>query len=59
VPILGVLPDRRLSELRKELALLQKTVGRAFLDPEDREMAEVSDSQGVGGSDAQSAIPER
>jgi hypothetical protein len=35
--------------LRQELALLHRSAERFFTDPEDLAMAEVSDSQGVGG----------
>jgi DNA-binding winged helix-turn-helix (wHTH) protein len=38
-----------------ELSLLHKTTERSFPEAEDRALAEVGDSQGVGGTDAQLA----
>jgi len=48
--LMRVLPEQRREPLRRELELLQKSVERGFNDQIDREMAEVSDNQGVGGS---------
>jgi uncharacterized membrane protein len=42
-------PERRAAPLRQELALLQRSAARAFAEPEDQALAEVSDPQGVGG----------
>ncbi len=44
------LPPERTELLRKELTLLKRTAERFFPEPEDRALADVSDSQGVGGS---------
>jgi uncharacterized membrane protein len=44
-----VLPSERTELLRGELALLQRSAGRFFQDPEDQALADVSDLQGVGG----------
>jgi uncharacterized membrane protein len=43
------LPEGRGVLLRKELELLHRSAARCFVEPEDRILAEVSDSQGVGG----------
>ncbi len=44
------LPEARVTLLRQELALLQRTSERLFAEPEDRILAGVSDFQGVGGN---------
>jgi uncharacterized membrane protein len=44
------LPEVRAEPLRLELTLLTKSAERYFLEAEDREFAEVSDAQGVGGA---------
>lgn len=51
--LIQVLPKQRLSVLHDELSLLHKTATRSFTEPEDRALAEVSDFQGVGGSNEQ------
>jgi uncharacterized membrane protein len=43
------LPDERVPLLRQELKLLHRSAQRFFTEPEDQALAEVSDSQGVGG----------
>jgi uncharacterized membrane protein len=43
------LTEGRAALLRRELALLQRAGERAFPEPEDRALADVSDSQGMGG----------
>jgi len=48
--LIRVLPESRRAPLRQELQLLQKSVERDFDDQMDRDMAEISDNQGVGGS---------
>ena len=48
--MIRVLPEGRRAPLHRELQLLQKSVERDFDDQMDRDMAEVSDNQGVGGS---------
>jgi uncharacterized membrane protein len=45
------LPESRRSLLRQELQLLHRSVERSFPEPDDRTLAEVGDSQGVGGTD--------
>jgi uncharacterized membrane protein len=47
--LIQVLPEARASVLRRELELLHRTSQRSFPEPEDQALAEVSDSQGVGG----------
>ena len=48
--LIAVLPEARTPALRQELALLHSAVERAYLEAEDRQRAEISDSQGIGGS---------
>jgi uncharacterized membrane protein len=47
--LIETLPEERLPPLRRELKLLHRAADRFFADPEERALAEVSDSQGVGG----------
>jgi uncharacterized membrane protein len=47
--LVAALPQERRSPLREELRLLQRSLERAFTDPEDRARAERADSQGLGG----------
>jgi hypothetical protein len=47
--LIETLPPERAPLLRLELTLLHRSAERFFADPEDRALAEVSDSQGVGG----------
>jgi uncharacterized membrane protein len=47
--LIQTLPEGRGVLLRKELELLNRSAARFFTEPEDRALAEVSDSQGVGG----------
>jgi uncharacterized membrane protein len=48
--LMASLPPERTPLLRRELTLLQRTVERAFRDPEDRARADAGDLQGVGGA---------
>jgi uncharacterized membrane protein len=48
--LIEVLPATREPALRRELTLVQKSVGRDYADGEDRETAETCDRQGMGGS---------
>jgi len=48
--LIRTLPEERAAPLLRELKLLKKSVERYFQDPEDRALADVSDSQGVGGA---------
>lgn len=47
--LIQTLPDNRAALLRQELKLLNRSAERCFKEPEDRALAEVSDSQGMGG----------
>jgi uncharacterized membrane protein len=47
--LIQTLPEERVTLLRQELALLDRSAKRCFSEPEDRALAEVSDFQGVGG----------
>jgi uncharacterized membrane protein len=46
--LIQTLPEQRVPLLRQELSLLQRSAERFFPEPEDRALADVSDSQGVG-----------
>jgi uncharacterized membrane protein len=48
--LVRVVPAERSGVLRKELALLQRTIDRGFADPEDRIIAGVGDMQGFGSA---------
>ena len=48
--LIKTLPEQRAPALREELKKLKKTTERLFQEPEDRALADVSDSQGVGGA---------
>jgi uncharacterized membrane protein len=48
--LIATLPPTRVALLRGELSLLQRLAERFFPEPEDRALADVSDSQGVGGA---------
>ena len=48
--LIEALSAERAEPLRQELKVLKKSAERFFQDPEDRALANVSDSQGVGGS---------
>jgi uncharacterized membrane protein len=48
--LIRTLPEERLPPLRRELKVLKKTAERSFQQPEDLAMADVSDSQGMGGT---------
>jgi uncharacterized membrane protein len=47
--LIQTLPEERTALLRQELVLLHRSAERFFTEPEDRMLAEISDSQGVGG----------
>ena len=47
--IMRVLPEHRHAELRRELELLDRTIDQSFAFPEDRALARIGDSQGLGG----------
>jgi uncharacterized membrane protein len=46
--LVQVVPAERSGALRKEMALLRRTIDRGFADPEDRILAGVGDLQGFG-----------
>lgn len=50
--LIQTLPEERAELLKRELRLLQRSAERFFPEPEDRELADISDSQGVGGKHA-------
>lgn len=47
--LIRTLPEERTALLGKELDSLHRSAERFFTDAEDRALAEISDSQGVGG----------
>jgi uncharacterized membrane protein len=49
--LIETLPEQRTAPLIRELNLLDAVAKRAFPDPDDQELAEGSDLQGMGGSD--------
>lgn len=53
--LIQTLPQERAAVLRQELSLLNRSAERFFAEPEDRALADVSDSQGVGGKQRRSA----
>ena len=55
--LIQTLPESRAPPLHQELRLLHRSAERFFTEPEDRALAEVSDSQGVGGKNGR-AQPE-
>ena len=46
--LIRTLPRDRVPLLQRELSLLHRSAERFFVEPEDRALAEISDSQGVG-----------
>jgi uncharacterized membrane protein len=48
--LIETLPESRHSALRQQLVLLDRDVERGFINPEDRMLACVADSQGLGGA---------
>jgi uncharacterized membrane protein len=48
--LISVLPPERAALLQEQLDLLHAAVEKAFIDPRDRALADVADSQGLGGS---------
>jgi uncharacterized membrane protein len=47
------LPEGRAALLRQELKVLERSAERFFAEPEDRALADIGDSQGVGGKRGQ------
>jgi uncharacterized membrane protein len=56
--LIATLPPERTEMLRQELKVLRKSAPRYFQEPEDLALAEVSDSQGVGGAHNSRPRPE-
>jgi len=52
--LIETLPETRTALLKLELSLLHRSAERFFTEPEDRALAEVGDSQGVGGTSGSS-----
>jgi uncharacterized membrane protein len=52
--LMQTLPQERAGLLRQELLLLHRSAERFFPEPEDRALANISDFQGVGGTQARS-----
>jgi uncharacterized membrane protein len=48
--LVKAVPEERAVRLHQELRILKQSAQRFFQDPEDRALADVSDSQGVGGA---------
>ena len=48
--LVSVLPEHRHAALRRQLDLLDRTVEKTYLFPEDLALARVGDSQGLGGA---------
>ena len=46
--LIQTLPEQRAARLRQELSLLRRSAERLFPEPEDRELADVSDFKGMG-----------
>jgi uncharacterized membrane protein len=54
--LIQTLPESRRQLLRQELTLLRRSAERFFAEPEDRALADVSDFQGVGGSQGHAKV---
>lgn len=50
--LIQMVPQERAVLLKQELRLLHRSAERFFAEPEDRNLASVSDSQGIGGKHA-------
>jgi uncharacterized membrane protein len=50
--LIKTLPEERGEPLRQELKILKKSAERFFQEPEDRALADIGDTQGVGGTHA-------
>ena len=57
--LIQTLPEERAGLLRQELQLLHRSAERFFTEPEDRVLAEASDSQGVGESPSETHRQQR
>ena len=47
--LIQTLPEERCPRLRQELSLLHRSAERFFKEPEDRALADISDTQGMSG----------
>jgi uncharacterized membrane protein len=56
--LIQILPPARDKALRQALDVLKRSTARSFLEPEDRAMAAISDSQGMGGRAGETALTE-
>jgi hypothetical protein len=56
--LMHTLPPSRHAELRQQLELLDRVVDAHYAFPEDRAMARLPDSQGLGGALGVQAAPE-
>ena len=54
--LIETLPKRRHAALRQELMLLDREVERCFIHAEDRALARVGDSQGLGGASGRESL---
>jgi uncharacterized membrane protein len=54
--LIQAVPQERAVMLRQELSLLHRSAQRCFNEPEDRALAAVSDSQGIGGNHANGQV---
>lgn len=52
--LVHTLPEERAAPLLQQLKVLQRSAAHCFPEPEDRALAEISDSQGVGGAETPS-----
>ena len=50
INLMDTLPAQDHSALRKELELLDRTIEKLYVLPEDLRLARIADSQGLGGS---------
>lgn len=50
IDLMKTLPEWRRPALRRELSLLDESIDRAYALPEDRDLARIADTQGLGGS---------
>ena len=48
--LMATLPESRRPALRQELDLLDRTIEKLYILPEDIALARIADSQGLGGA---------
>ena len=56
VNLADTLPAERHPALSQELDLLERTIEKLYILPEDLELARIPDSQGLGGSSSSKAL---